>query len=67
MLFINKPIYVTINGYTYVVSINTEEEFMDFINNLNNMLLVKSSWTVKEGDSPTEPAKVSFSNYLNKQ
>jgi hypothetical protein len=67
MSFINKPIYVTINGYTYKVSMTSEKEFLDFINKLNSMLLVKSSWTVKEGDSPTEPAKVSFSNYLNKQ
>ena len=63
MLFISKPIYVTINGYTYEVTINTESEFMDFINNLNNMVLIKNSWNIEEGSSPTEQAKISISNY----
>lgn len=63
MSFISKPIYVTINGYTYKVVMNTEKEFMDFINNLNNMILLKNSWVIKEGESITEQAKVSFSNF----
>ena len=67
MLFISKPIYVTIQGINFEVNMDTEAEFMDFVNNLSNMTLIKPSWSIKEGDSPTEQAKVSFSNYPNKQ
>jgi hypothetical protein len=42
---------------------DSEREFMEFINNLNNMVLLKPSWSIKEGESLTEPAKVSFSNH----
>lgn len=66
VLFISKPIYVTINGSTFEVNMHTEEEFMDFINNLNNMVLLKNPWSIQEGDSPMEPAKISFSNHHNK-
>ena len=63
MLFTDKPVYVTINSHTFEVSMDSEGEFMLFINKLNNMVLLKPSWSIKEGESLTEPAKVSFSNH----
>jgi hypothetical protein len=62
MSFISKPIYVTLNGNTFEVSMDCEEEFLLFINELTNMTLIKPSWSIKEGEGVTEPAKVSFSN-----